>query len=137
MMSPKCPECGLDNTVRNGKIHNGKQRFLCKECGRQFIENPCKKNISQETKDMIDRLLLERISLAGIARVVGVSERWLQNYVNKKYDNIPKQVDVKKSRKDDSLSNAMSCGLLLIIAGIRFGFGLQKTGTAVKLSVST
>ncbi|CAN2042696.1 hypothetical protein GMMP15_80049 [Candidatus Magnetomoraceae bacterium gMMP-15] len=32
-----------------------------------------------------DRPLPERISLAGIARVVGVSERWLQNYVNEKY----------------------------------------------------
>jgi IS1 family transposase/transposase-like protein len=95
----KCPKCASDNIVRNGKIHNGKQRFLCKECGRQFIENPSKKIISQETKDIIDRLLAERISLAGIARVTGVSERWLQNYVNEKYENIPKKVDIKKKPK--------------------------------------
>lgn len=99
MILMKCPKCASDNIVRNGKIHNGKQRFLCKECGRQFIENPSKKIISQETKDIIDRLLAERISLAGIARVTGVSERWLQNYVNEKYENIPKKVDIKKKPK--------------------------------------
>jgi hypothetical protein len=33
-------------------------------------------------------MLLEKISMAGIARVVGVSERWLQIYVNKKYESV-------------------------------------------------
>ena len=94
-----CPKCESDNIVKNGNIHNGKQRFKCKECGRQFIENPSKKIISQEQKNIIDQLLLERIPLAGIARVVGVSERWLQNYVNDKYENIPKKVNVKKKPK--------------------------------------
>ena len=94
-----CPECESDNIVKNGNIHNGKQRFKCKECGRQFIENPSKKIISEEQKNIIDRLLSERISLAGIARIIGVSERWLQNYVNDKYENIPKKVNVKKKTK--------------------------------------
>jgi hypothetical protein len=31
-------------------------------------------------------LLLEKISLAGIARVCDVSETWLQDYVNRKYE---------------------------------------------------
>jgi hypothetical protein len=35
-------------------------------------------------KDLIDRLLLERISLAGIARSIPISESWLQAYVNQK-----------------------------------------------------
>ncbi|KJU86076.1 Insertion element protein [Candidatus Magnetobacterium bavaricum] len=32
--------------------------------------------------DLIDLLLLERMALAAIVRVTGVSERWLQDYVN-------------------------------------------------------
>ena len=44
------------------------QRFLCCECGRQFVENPTQKLIDQATRELIDRLLLERIPLAGIAR---------------------------------------------------------------------
>jgi insertion element IS1 protein InsB len=50
--------------------------------------------ISQATKALIDKLLLERVSLAGIARVVGVSERWLQTYVNQKYASQPQVTNV-------------------------------------------
>ena len=39
-------------------------------------------------------MLLERSSLRGIARVVGVSWRWLQNYVNNKFEQVPRQVSV-------------------------------------------
>ena len=94
-----CPKCKSDNIVKNGNIHNKKQRFLYKECGKRSVENPSKKIISQETKNIIDKLLLERISLAGIARVVGVSKRWLQKYVNEKYNDIPKKVKIKKKLK--------------------------------------
>jgi insertion element IS1 protein InsB len=48
---------------------------------------------------LIDKLFLERISLAGIARVVGVSERWLQGYVNRKYQEVQWRVDVQKKPK--------------------------------------
>ncbi len=41
---------------------------MCKECGRQFVEEPENRIIPDETKELIDRLLLEKISLAGIAR---------------------------------------------------------------------
>jgi len=48
---------------------------------------------------LIDRLLLGRISLAGIARAVGVSESWLQGYVNERYAHTPRHVIVKKKPK--------------------------------------
>jgi len=51
---------------------------MCKDCHRQFVVNPTHRQIPQATKQLIDKLLLERISLAAIARVTGVSPRWLQ-----------------------------------------------------------
>ncbi|ARV57446.1 hypothetical protein BZZ01_01290 [Nostocales cyanobacterium HT-58-2] len=95
-----CPKCGSQNTVKNGHIHNGKERFKCGNCGRQFVENPTNKVILQSTKDLIDKLLPEKISLAGIARVTGVSELWLQKYVNAKYESLPKQVNVQSKQKE-------------------------------------
>ncbi|CAK0740962.1 hypothetical protein CCP3SC1_1250003 [Gammaproteobacteria bacterium] len=71
--------------VKNGFNATGKQMYRCNECGRQFVLIPEKGPISDEKKELIDHLLLERISLAGIARVVGVSEAWSQKYVNEKY----------------------------------------------------
>ena len=96
---PACPKCSSGQTVKNGRIHNGKQRFLCHECGRQFVEKPRKKIINGATRQLIDRLLLERISLAGIARVVQVSEQWLQTYVNEKYASVPRQIDVSTKKR--------------------------------------
>jgi IS1 family transposase len=96
---PVCPICASSQTVKNGRIHNGKQRFKCHDCGRQFIEHPTKKEINQTTRELIDRLLLERISLAGIARAAQVCEQWLQIYVNEKYAKVPRQVQVAAKKK--------------------------------------
>ena len=51
------------------------------------------KVIEQETRELIDRLWLERISLAGIARAIPISQQWLQPYVNEKYAGVPRSVD--------------------------------------------
>ena len=42
----------------------------------QFVENPKWRRIKEETTALSDRLLLEKIPLAGIARAVEVSEPW-------------------------------------------------------------
>ena len=57
--------------------------------------------IDQATRELIDRLLLERLSLAGIARVMQVSEQWLQTYVNNKYAQVPRSVQVTPKKKGD------------------------------------
>ena len=75
-----CPRCQSNHVVKNGRIHTGQQNFKCKGCSRQFVQNLTKKVIEQETRDLIDKLLLERLSLAGIARATGVSEK---RFINK------------------------------------------------------
>ena len=94
-----CPRCGSQHIIKNGCIHSKKQKYECKTCNRQFVENPQNKTFSKETYELIDRLLLEKIPLAGIIRVVGISKPWLQRYVNNKYDTIPKQVNVHNKIK--------------------------------------
>jgi transposase-like protein len=96
---PSCPSCKSSHTVKNGHIHNEKQRFKCQNCGRQFIEKPTKKVIDQTTRELIARLLLERISLAGIARATKVSEQWLQTYVNEKYAQVSRNVQVTPKKR--------------------------------------
>lgn len=94
----QCPQCASEQIVKNGSIHNGKPKYMCKECRRQFVADPQDRRISDATKALIDKLLLERLSLAGIARAVGVSERWLQSYVNEKYRNVPREVRVRSKK---------------------------------------
>ncbi len=94
-----CPRCQGTRIVKNGTIHNGTPKWMCKDCQRQFVATPTQRRITDETKQTIDKLLLERISLAGIVRVTGVSLRWLQYYVNAKYAAVPRSVTVTGQKK--------------------------------------
>jgi insertion element IS1 protein InsB len=89
-----CPTCNSRHIIKNVSIHNGKPKYQCKDCGRQFIDNPTNNTVSDEPKQLIDKLLLERISLRGISRVTKVSWAWLQNYVNHKLRNVPRKINI-------------------------------------------
>ena len=73
-----CPSCVSHRIIKNAINATGKQNYKCKTCGRQFALDPLKSPIGKTTKESTDRLLLERISLAGIARATGVSPSRLQ-----------------------------------------------------------
>ncbi len=77
--TPSCPSCASERIIKNGCIHNGKQNHKCKNCGRQFVEDSQK---------------------AGSARVADVSEPWLQSYVNRKYEAVPKRVESRPKKGD-------------------------------------
>ena len=94
-----CPRCQGTRLIKNGTIHTGKPKWMCKDCRRQFVAEPIHRRISDDTKQTIDKLLLERVSLAGIVRVTGVSARWLQYYVNAKYAAVPRSVTVTEQKK--------------------------------------
>ena len=101
-----CPQCESTQIIKYGLTHYGKPhfgsaqwpRFRCQECGRQFVENPTRQPIDEATRILVDKLLLERLALAAIARITGVSKRWLQFYVNKKYAQITQEVEVTKKK---------------------------------------
>jgi insertion element IS1 protein InsB len=85
--------------MKNGTTRRGKQNYKCRDCGRQFVENPQWKRREADSTVMIDRLLLEKLPLAGIARVLQWSESWLQGYVNQCYKVVPRQVQVTPKPK--------------------------------------
>ena len=95
-----CPTCGSNDINRNGTTRHGNQNYKCRDCGRQFVEDPKWRRISDDTKAMIERMLLEKIPLVGIARSLQISESWLQQYVNGYYATVPQQVQVEpKTRR--------------------------------------
>ena len=62
----------------------------------QFIEKPQKKQITSEQKQRVKKLLLERISLRGITRSLGISMTWLQRFINKLYRSVPFELKVRE-----------------------------------------
>ena len=94
-----CPKCRATQIIKYGHTHYDKPRFRCQDCGRQFVEDATRQPIDQGTRQLIDKLLLERLALAAIARVTGVSERWLQLYVNQKFYQTPRTVEVTQKKQ--------------------------------------
>src|SRR5215208_5200403 len=87
-----CPQCGSRWYKRNGHIHTGKQNHRCKLCGRSFVLNPEHPVITEEQRLLIERLLLERISLRGICRAVGVGLRWLLQFMVERFQAAPEHL---------------------------------------------
>lgn len=59
-----CPRCDPNRVAKNGFNLDGNQNFKCEDCNRQFVLDLKNKVIEQETKDLIDELLLEKLPLA-------------------------------------------------------------------------
>ena len=136
MKCGKCEATGSD-IVRNGHTTTtGKQKYKCMKCGYQFVENPAWKPVSTETKRLTERLLLERLSLAGISRAVQVSSGWLQGFVNELYAQVPRQITSTKKKGQLLLWNVMNSGLLSIKSSINNGFGWRLIVTRVRLLAS-
>lgn len=85
----RCSHCNSENTKKNGHTHYGKQNYLCHDCKRQFVEDGQEWFVNESDKILINKLLLERISLSGICRVCDVSQQWILTYIKKLYGNLP------------------------------------------------
>jgi transposase-like protein len=100
---PACPRCRATHVVRNGRTHAGSPNFLCRGCGRRFVDRPKRGPVPEATRQLVRRLLRERMSLRGIARSVGVSRSWLQTFVNALYrDETPWEPGPLKKRRATS-----------------------------------
>ena len=82
---PVCPDCSATHVVRNGPNSVGTPTFRCRACGRRFARAPRKAPVTDDRKDRIRRLMVERLSLRAIARIIGCSRSWLQTFVNTVY----------------------------------------------------
>jgi transposase-like protein len=78
----RCYHCESENLVKNGIAPNGKQKFRCRDCGKQSRKQPSLNGYPEARKEEIMRAYEERSSLRGLSRTFGVSRntvsRWLK-----------------------------------------------------------
>jgi len=100
----RCPYClGTNLRPKGWNTKKTKRRLKCGCCKKQFVMNGKSWFVSDVQEELIDALLLERISLRGICRVVKISLSWLLCYIKKLYSeqpddlnyDMPKSFDVK------------------------------------------
>jgi transposase-like protein len=78
MVKLNCYHCGSDQLSRNGLTQNGKQRYLCSDCGRTSRAHPQPNGYTPEERERILRAYHERSSLRGLSRTFGVSRNTVQ-----------------------------------------------------------
>ncbi len=68
-----CPRCSALNIVKNGITANRKQRYRCKDCGRQFITNYSYRGRLPAVRELIVPMTLNGSGIRDISRVLHVS----------------------------------------------------------------
>ncbi len=79
-----CPYCQSVGLVRNGRAEDGRQRFLCRDCGKRSRQEPRSNAYSDEERELILRAYQERVSLRGLTRTFGVARDTVAQWVKKR-----------------------------------------------------
>ncbi|MEI2583124.1 TetR family transcriptional regulator [Scytonema sp. PRP1] len=72
MIVMKCPHCDGERISKNGHRH-GKQRYICKDCGKQFPEAYSLQGYGDEVKQQCLELYRDGVGFREIERRTGVS----------------------------------------------------------------
>ena len=78
-----CRWCGSRNVVKNGKKADGRQTYLCKDCGRRMVERPKYKRMREEDLKVALKLRKEGMSYGAIARALGYGEATIRWHIKK------------------------------------------------------
>jgi AcrR family transcriptional regulator/transposase-like protein len=75
-----CPDCQSDRVAKNGR-QQGKQRYICRGCGRQFVDRYIQRGYPLEIKQKCLDLHKQGIGFREIERSTGVSHNTVINWV--------------------------------------------------------
>jgi AcrR family transcriptional regulator len=75
-----CPDCQSDRVAKNGK-QQGAQRYICRGCGRQFVDRYVERGYPLEIRHKCFALHQQGISFREIERSTGVSHNTVINWV--------------------------------------------------------
>jgi AcrR family transcriptional regulator len=75
-----CPDCQSDRVAKNGR-QQGKQRYVCRGCGRQFVDCYVERGYPLEIRQKCLDLHEQGISFREIERSTGVSHNTVINWV--------------------------------------------------------
>jgi transposase-like protein len=76
----KCPRCQSQNYSRNG-LHQGKQKYICKACGRQWLAAPKVRGYPEAVRSLCIRMYQNGLGARSIERYTGISHSTVANWV--------------------------------------------------------
>ena len=76
----RCPECGSDRIVKNGR-QKGKQTYLCRNCSRRFTPDATKKHRPKDVRELAIGLFCEGLSIASISRKLNIPYKTVHYWI--------------------------------------------------------
>lgn len=83
-----CRRCESPNIVRNGHDYKGSRKHHCKDCGRYGTLH-AQSGYGATIQAQVRRGILERVSLRGLERLLGVSRRTIHRWLVGWIDELP------------------------------------------------
>ena len=80
----KCPHCGSDNIVKQGKTGNGTQKWQCNSCKKHFRLEYRYRAWQPGTKEKIIEMTLNSSGVRDIGRVLKISKDTVCSVLKKK-----------------------------------------------------
>ena len=94
-MGMNCPRCESTTISKNGR-KNGKQRYLCQDCGRQFVACYCLQGYPPEVKRHYLSLDLNGMGFRGMECSTGINHNTVINWVRQVGACLPKAPDAEE-----------------------------------------
>ena len=91
MPDPSCPRCNSSEYKKNG-FRRGKQSYLCKQCGRQFIDNPISSGYHDSIKELCLKMYLNGLGFRAIARIMNICHSTIIEWVKKVAQNLSPEI---------------------------------------------
>ena len=115
----RCPECGSKEKVKNG-YNRGKQRYLCKECGRNYTGT--KNGYPESAKRKELKYYMEGLGFRQIERLMNVSHVSVINWVQKAAEEWRR---VEKEKKVEKEIEVLELDEMCVSLKKTFGYGQQ------------
>ena len=86
----QCPECNSEHIRKNGKNGQGKQNYICVNCGRQFITDyQAYRGYPEKFKRECLKMYVNGMGLRAIERVKGVHHTTIITWIKEVGELIP------------------------------------------------
>ena len=98
-MGIECSKCGSEEYVKNGNVR-GKQRYICKLCGYNFVEIDERIKHDNRTKNLVIRMYLNNCGIRRISEILEVPVSTVLSWIKRAGEIVDKMVNERQETID-------------------------------------
>jgi transposase-like protein len=118
-----CINCQSNKVCKNGH-RRGKQNYLCRDCGKQFLEFYSPKGYPDSIKEQCLTMYVNGLGFRAIERITGVNHNTVINWVKQVGFSLPDAPDYEEIPEVAQLDELQT---FVAQKKIRFGYGRLST----------